>query len=854
MLKRSSLMRPISFHHKFIRRKSLSLAAVIFAVMAITLAGCKPKSSDSALPPAGRSDYFKTPFQSECEFIVQTIVSDVAEQMYFAANHDMPDAKSVSVTVSEKRGSPVDTPEYQLQIAVGPKQLTCDVRIDGPIWSSAVYHQVATQIAQAIALKAPHAEQTSDTALLAKLSDSAAETIEHENQRLSAALEQDFSNPELHEQAALLLGAFLLRDHSGKFFEVRSPLCRLTAHLVMADFFRGDAPAGINGQLAEAAMLTLANDESQAVEKLNAIGTNNSAALPMVRTLLARNTGDYRPLEKLRNRSHLESIAWFLAASDYVDVDLAWPKLGDDQKQTVDFVRIANTMNYSVAIGHQLLASSIPLEMQEVYAVYNLSHGESLNQKDLISALNEEPERCFSRSGDEVHVRIIGWGQWADFLQRHLCHAIQQNFAFMDTRWGVHDDAKDFAAQSESFFGGLRLYPFVRRFNCTDEKSYHKAEDDGFKVTIATPHLVPAECWNYLCYRVPFAPPYNPSPNPHVNEWHSHNPPPGTVYDLSPRLDHPSLISRSDAVARFEQLHDWAPYDPHIIHYLLEHKYKNEPTYDQAAKLFSAVLPYSINAMRTLANTVYKQPQQYEKLMLQAAALDPACYYMLGDYEIDRQQEDLAAEYIDKACAADPDTVRAANHSYWRVRYYLKKGQTEKARQIADAGAQTYSGTGLEAKAYFLEKTFNYDQAFKWYTAINERYDDPKPLIAFCERYKDQTGNNRFDPLLDKLIKKLFPSGMEKVSLRDFQGPPTDGVSVLHENSLVTAAGLRTGDVIVALNGTRTHNFTQYMVVRDLLNVPELDLIVWQGSAYHELKANPPNHKFGVNFGDYHPE
>jgi hypothetical protein len=39
--------------------------------------------------------------------------------------------------------------------------------------------------------------------------------------------------------------------------------------------------------------------------------------------------------------------------------------------------------------------------------------------------------------------------------------------------------------------------------------------------------------------------------------------------------------------------------------------------------------------------------------------------------------------------------------------------------------------------------------------------------------------------------------------------------------------------------------------VRDALTEPELDLIVWQGSAYHEIKASPPNHKFGVDFRDY---
>ena len=64
----------------------------------------------------------------------------------------------------------------------------------------------------------------------------------------------------------------------------------------MARFLRGSEPAGINGQMAEAMMLTLAGDEAQAVERLNDIGTNNVAALPMVRALQARNTGDYLSL------------------------------------------------------------------------------------------------------------------------------------------------------------------------------------------------------------------------------------------------------------------------------------------------------------------------------------------------------------------------------------------------------------------------------------------------------------------------------------------------------------------------------------------------------------------------------
>lgn len=841
----------IGIKHACLATGGLLLAAALAA-------GCKPKSaSPPPSEPTSVAPYFHAPFQSECEFIVQAIVSDLAEQMYYAANHRLPDERSFSVTAKEKRGSSsLDAPAYDLRIRMDAKrpELRCEVTINGPIWSPQVYQQVATQLGQAVALQPGLSEPKDDTALLTKLTDGTAETIERENQKLSAELEENLGNPELQEQAAVLLGAFMLRDHSGHFYEIRSPLSLLTAHLTMARFLRGTRPAGINGQMAEAMMLTLVGDEAQALQRLNNIGANAADVLPMVRALQARNTGDYRPLDKLSGLTPVEALELFSARANYVATELAWPKLTDEQKQTIDYVRVANYLGYSVEIGHQLLQVSLPLEIQEIESVYSLSHHEKLTKDRLVQALNEPPDDGFSRSGGAAHVQVIGWGQWADFLQRHLCHAIQQNFRFLNSMWGVPDEAKDFSAKCNPTFGGLRLYPFVRRFNCTDVQSYHRAVDDGFKVTVATPQLVPADCWNHLCYKVRFAPPYNPNPNPHINEWHSHNPPPGTVYDLYPRLDHPSLVSRPDAVACFERLHVLAPYDGRIIRFLLRQKYNNQPTYEQASALFQSVLPYGIYATCTVANTVYDQPDRYEKLMLQAAAVDPTCYYTLGDYEIDRHEEDLAAKYIDQACAADPDSVRIANHACWRVQYYLKKGQTEKARHIADEGGEVYSEVGLEAEALFLEKTTNYDGAFDWYARVEERYDHAGPLIAFCERYKKQTGDTRFDSELKKRAKKIFPAGIQQVSLADFHGPPRDGVSVNQQNYLVTAAGLRAGDVIVALNGSRTHTFTQYMYVRDLLTGPELNLIVWKGSGYYELRASPPDHLFGVDFGDYHAQ
>ena len=831
--------------------RSLLTAGIIIWVGIVV--GCKPKQPTSA-EPSSASGYFQTPFQSECQFIVQAIVSDVAEQIYYAAKHDVPTGKTIIVTSTEKSGASADSPVYELNIKYGTNSLKFQLTINGPIWSPQVYQGIAKQLAQAVALNPSDATQKSDVSLLHKLSDGTPETIERENQRLSAALEEDFSNPELHEQAAVLLGAFILRDHSGSFFQIRSPLSRLTAHLVMADLLRGSGSISLNRQMAEAMMLTLVNNEAEALAKLRVIGTNEVAVLPMVRTLQARNTGDYRPLEKLDGLTRVECVAFFLARSSYVSTPLSWPQLSDNQKQTIDFVRAANEIGYSVEIGHQLLAVSVPLEIQEIQSVYKLSHSAKLNKSDYISALNALPENCFSHVAGEEHVRVIGWGQWADFLQRHLCHAVQQNFDFMYRKWGVPEDAKEFAAKCDQAFDGLRLYPFVRRFNCTDDVSYKKAVDDGFKVTIATPHLVPSECWNYLCFKVNFAPQYNPNPNPHVNEWHSHNPPPGTVYDFCPRLNHPSLVNRGDIVARFEQLHEMAPSYCPIIYQLIKRKYNNQPSAEQVSSLLQAVMPYSIYALRTTAWANYNQPDKYQKIMLQAAELDPTCYYDLSRYEEGRHEEDLAMKYLDQGCAADPDSVRVSNKALQRVQYYLKRNEIEKARQIADEAGEVYSAVGLEAKASFLDHTKNYEGAFEWYAKIEERYDNSGPLIAFCERYKKLTGDTRFDLEVKKRAEKIFSNGIERVTVADLHGPPSDGVLIKQQNSLLTAAGLRAGDVIVALAGTRTHTFSQYLYVRGSLEKQEMDLIVWQGSSYREIKASPPNHKFGVDFGDYRAE
>jgi tetratricopeptide (TPR) repeat protein len=823
----------------------LNNLCVVIAV--VLMVGCK-RSND------GAANYFTTPFQDESQFIVETIVSDLAEQVFYARYHQLPNPKHFSVRAVEKPDSPFGAPVYQLQIALKPwrPDLKIELKVNGPIWSPDVYQGVAAALAKKVGLETAKPKRPADTALLLGLTDGKAITIEKENEALSEDLEGDFSNPALHEEAAVLLGAFTLREHSGDFYEIRSPLCRMTAHLAMAQFLAVGRPPSVNGRVAEAMLFTLMNNQIAALEKLGGIETNDEAVAQWVRTLQADNTSDYRPLAESRNLSPIERIAWFQAFVRSVDTDIAWEKLADDEKLTPDFTRTANEASYSVGTGHQLVRVSLPLELKEIASVYKLSQGQAVTQEELASKLNEMPARCFATNGNGgTKVRVIDWGQWAMFFERQLGHAIQHNFDFLENKWGVPDKAQQFSTNCDQAFGALRLYPFVRRFNCTNEASYHTAVDDGFRVTVATPQLTPAECWNYLCYRGPSKEVYKPNSNPHLSEWHKHNPPPGTAYNPRPRFDHRSLIERPDANTRVDTMHTLAPYDRNISYNLIRIEYKKQPTYEQCQEVYKLVLPYATYAMAAVADTVQDQPDRYEELMSRAAALDPARYYNLGDYFRARQMEDKAAKYFEKGNDLCSDSVKASYYASWLVKYYLKKGETQKAQSIADKAGGVYSAVGLEAKAEFFEATGKYDEAFEWYAKEEKRYDKPDPLISFCIRYKAKAGDTRFDAELNSRVLKLFPKGIEKVDLKDFQSAPADGVLLQKENDLVSKARMKTGDIIVAVNGIRVHNLPQYLQGRETSMAPEMTLIVWQGNQYREIKASPPNHRFGVDMGDY---
>ncbi len=841
----------------FLVQKASSLLSNSTALLSLlALCGCgnqdQPAFALFRSSPTRAGAYFQTAWQDESEFIVTAIVSDLAEMTYYAKHQSAPDKGSVSVTAAEKPGSTFGSPVYLLEIHVGKAApaIRAELTVKGPIWSPEVYEELVAKLFEAVGLASGDlvARGAQDDRLLSELAAMTAEQITRQDMAISEALTRQFRDAALHENAALLLGVFTLRENSGDFFEIRSPLCRLTAHLALSKKLASQSVPNLNGKLADALLSTVMNNQKAALEKLAALENASPAAQVWVRALRVRNTDDYRPLVALANPTPLEKLELFRATCRVVDADVPWGKLKEEEKLRVsDYARIVNCGRYSVETGHELLAASLPGEMNELAEAYAIIEGRPLEKAELERALNQMPERCFG-AGGKARVRVIGWGQWAMFSQRHICHALQHNFEFLDKKWSVPDEAKKFSRETEKLFSGLRLYPFVRRFNATNVKDYHRAVDEAVAVTINTPHLVSAQIWNHLCYRVACAELYMPS-NPHINEWHKHNPPPGTAYDPFPRMNHPSLVNRPDTVACLETLHARAPYDKDIGFNLLRLKYHEQPTFEQMEKVYHPVLEYNSDRIAELAEVIRGRPE-YEKLMLKAAAIDPYRYYTLADY-YKKSDEGKAAQYLKKAMELHPDSVTAASQSGWLVQYYQRKGLTTEAMALADKAAETYSLRGLETKAQLLESLGKYDEALDYYRKIDERYQAPGEVLAFLTRYKARTGSARYDGELQTGLRKLFPGGVEKVTLAQLNGPPQSGVSINDDNRLVEEAGLKVGDIIVALYSIRVQNFEQYDYARSTTTVPEMNLIVWRKNHYLEVKASPPNHRFGANFSTW---
>lgn len=809
--------------------------------------GCsksEPESQTTETPPA----YFATEAQDETTYLVQSIITDLAQMAAYL--NGSKNIQEIHVTLKQGEHTRFRNPEYSVTVT-GPKEIatTTSILLDAGVWAPETYMPFAKQWFKPPTKASDVDSQTKDLNLLEALTHLRAGVIQDLNKELSAQLTEQMDSASLHSRAAVLLGAFALRENAGVFSDIRSPLSRMTAHLCVAQALSPETSQGLAAQVARILLQTLSGNQVRALDMLKTL-RDERALDPWRRTLEVRNSMDYRRISESTNtpatRLELITAAWAIAHA--AGAEQAWQTVPRSLQNTVsDFVRIALSESPTVDLGHRLLRIGLSLESDEVSKILaSFQNAPKVPQKQN-EFLNLEPDLCVVPQSEPRQVWIVGPGQWGAFLQRHWMHVIQKNYRFLRYSWSVPEYAAQYRKKMISDFKDLRLIPFFQRYSADSIQQYREAVDAGTPVIRKTPYLISALCYNNLYTTSRIWPRYSPVPNPHVNEWFRHDPIPGTVYDIQARLNHPSLVGRRDVVSQLSSLQKQAPYDFHLISDILERGTNWTEIAQQAQHLYAPLLAYSPLALKRLAQQARRNEAMYEATMLKAAEFDPGpCYFALGSYFSYGKDREKTRMYYERAVAAARDEVLLSNNSYWLVHDYFHQGEKAKAEELADRAASTYSFQGLETKASLMELEHNYAAAIDYYSKIEERYNSSGPITGFYVRYKAETGDTQYDPEVERRMETLFPSGLEKVTLASFSSPPSYGIDLKETSEALTALGIKKGDCVVAVDGIRIFDTIQYTYVRDRTNSGPMKLILWNGSQYVEKSVNLPKRRLGV--------
>ncbi len=720
------------------------------------------------------------------------------------------------------------------------------------VWNPETYLEWAR-----LMLPTPDAALSNQTAegLLAKLLSPGLSVYLEENRRISDFLQAHPGSADGFLQAAILCGAIAFNDHSGKFRDIRPALNRMTAFLAAAEAL-GAPGDSAEMKIAEAMRLTLCGQQTDAL----AINLPAQGKLSDWKEIIRlRNTMDWRSGRSAAEMGspalkHEYFRALTLAINEMAGMEFL--KSLPQEQLDLNYCRIANETDLSVSGGHVFSEPILKPELREI-AVAAKSFGLEPQEKsvDWIGQYLDTPEGspvAGTPDGGLV-IDVAGRNLLAGYQQRNLMQSLNVLYAFLNDSWGVKDGAKEVKDFVTGQLPALRYKPFLERTIERDPQRYEALNEPLRKIINEKPEMVTPCLWaslrrdedgNEVRTKVP-----------DFHRWYRPEIPSGTAFEADSRLYDIGVGDESDK-AWISELHKRAPYLYFISRHLAY--IENGSTYENLKpelleKNMADILGYRLIAMRRLASAYKSQPAEFEKISLRVAEIDPDEYLDLARYFQKRGEPEKAAQYYLLAFEKARDRVRVANNALWLVKYLQGKGDAATAEQVAADAAETFSYGGLEARIWLYEATGNWNGALDYAKKCDERYNEGKLVeeTALLARMKKSAPQYVDEARYNELIGSVFPGGLQEVTVDSFSGPPQKGVAIRETSPFLEGKGLKQGMVIVALDGYRTENFSQYGLVRSLTADPKMKIIVWDGQRYAELTPEVDGRRFGVDMGDY---
>ncbi len=738
-----------------------------------------------------------------------------------------------------------------------------DVRWDGPglpreltvtavahLWSPATYEPAARALLGPQEVRARPAARSGS--VLAPLVDLQTPTLATEDQKVSQALALDGADPDAHEEAAFLLGAFALREAAGSFQDVREPLCRMAAHISMAHVLRGGASPNVEGRLAEVMLLALVERQRDAVVALDGLPPAGSSEEQAWRTSLRmRVTLDWRLLPEPERATLVERITYVRAVAERLGSARAESFMDAGAREAIpDWGRLTMIgASPSVEDCGRFGRASAGWELADFARLAKTAPTSQSDVTALVQRLDIEPAPAPVIGTGAV--QVLDSGLWAASAQRHLMFALMNMDHCERDMYGNVSAANAEGAEVDRVFGSLRLHPLLRKRRSAStyvhaREDYDKAVATGLPLTVARPELIsPA---NWVCLHEPPAGLALPPTLPAYTEWFQPRVPYGTALDAWNRLRAPGGHP-SPPAPEVQAAFNLAPWDKRLAGAALDavHGRHSYAAVAENSALFSA---YDIGALLALAQASGDAPARQEELNRKRCDLVVDTCDSLADHLAEHGRLEEAVAVDRKFFDGARDRVKASNLVRRLVDWDFEHGRKQEALSVAQRAAEVASFRGIETLALLLEKMGRHREAEMRFEEIKDHYGDVGELMAFYDR-RITAGDARYAARRQATVESLFPAGMEKTSLTDLSGPPSDGVMLRGSSKELDKVGLRSSDIVVGLDGTRVHTYEQYDAVRGMLEGTDMTLIVWTQGHYREVRASPPNHRFGVDMQTY---
>ena len=799
----------------FNRRSAGILVLICLAEPAFSLVSAQTVGG----PPA----QIRGQFWTEESWIVTEIVGDITEMAAYARK---PSATPLAINVESIRPG-----LFRWSIdkdRTSPREL--DLNRD--LWDHTRFADIARAVI-GTALAEPGAFHTP---VNQSLLDFTPFTLTRLSAELSRELTGHMRSAALHEAAALTLGAFALRESSGRFQDVRWALNRMTAHLAMAHAF-SDGRLGLDGRLADAVRLTLSNQQALALTRLDALdtGADANAARIWTSALRLRITQDWRRLKVPADASRFEKLEYLRARRATIGEMAAHEELERlriDAEDSADWMRILQSASRDMAVVEGRMVTEglgMILESREFSDVFSRHHRQAVMTS--FDALNARATRTIVNR----QVAVLPWGAWAEFAQRHVAMLAVSTDRTKRHMLGMPDAADEAKVAFDKMFGSLSFWPIASVFRGKGKKSEYDMTriNDAVALAVASPERISPFAWQWLERAAPRE--FVTQTMPSKAKW---------FYGPSQRmpLEAGSRWSSLSSIESIMGVWRAAPHDYTLTTGTIRRQLGDSPTQAEIAQFLGARLLYDTRAIYTAIQHLPDDASAVP-LMERACRLAPSNCMNLGDALVRLSRADDAVKAYELAFdAADVDEVTVANSTRWLVMRYHETGQTARALALAERSAKAYSGDGLTTAALLYEKLGRFDDAERMYENVAERYERTAPLLGFYYRMVHQRRQTRFEQAWQATVASVFPEGLQPVRSSS-PATPARGVIVHRDNVDMVKAGFQAGDIIVALEGYRVESLEQYEAINECFRErPEMTLTMWRGSNF-ERKITAPERK-----------